>query len=155
MRVKCALGLTVFVNFDILQYKMEYCQISVCSLELYRKKDVLGISLSQLIMWIRNGGFSYNEVKFFKPLMKSRDELTSYISLICLKDCSLTSKKLVTERETERSKRKILKWLRKTDRVCSEVKLERLDGIGPSKEFPSSLLQKHLRDSSLNNISTS
>lgn len=62
------------------------------------KKDALGeMNVSKLMMLDKEWRLPYNEVKFFKPLIKSREELTLYISVICLQDSSLTSKKLVRE----------------------------------------------------------
>lgn len=41
----------------------------------------------------------------------------------------------------------------KTHRELNEVNLEKLEGIGPSKELPWNLLQDHLRDFSSETIS--
>ena len=50
--------------------------------------------------------------------------------------------RLVLLRERERDITII--WEIYTHKLVNIIKLEKVDGIGPSKEFPSNLLQKHL-----------
>lgn len=64
--------------------------------------------------------------------MKSRDELTLDKSLIRLKSNSSVPLELILSQAREGFKWEILE----TYKVANEVNLEKLDGIGPSREFP-------------------